>query len=316
MSKQGNLAVVAVGGNALIKDNKHNSFADQLGVAHETAGHIAGMVAKGWNVVVTHGNGPQVGHVVRRVELALNELPMEPMDGSGANTQGSIGYMMEQALDNVFKDKGINKEVAAVVTQTIVDPKDQAFSNPTKPIGSFMDEETAKARAKEFGWTVVEDAGRGWRRVVPSPRPKEIVEFPAIKTLAEAGIMVVCTGGGGIPVIRKEDGHLYGVAAVIDKDFGTAVLASNLEADLFIISTAVPQVYINFNKPDQKALGNITLAEAEKYLAEGHFAKGSMAPKMQAVINFLKAGGKHAIITDPAHLAEAIDGKAGTHITK
>lgn len=316
MSKNGNLAVVAVGGNALIKDNAHNSFADQLEVAHETAGHIASMIAKGYNVVVTHGNGPQVGHVVRRVELALGELPMEPMDGSGANTQGSIGYMMAQALDNTFNERKMNKQVASVVTQTIVDANDKAFSNPTKPIGSFMDEATAKKRAAEFGWTVVEDAGRGWRRVVPSPLPQEIVEFPAIKTLADAGIMVVCTGGGGIPVIRKDDGKLEGVAAVIDKDFGTAVLASNLEADFFIISTAVPQVYINYNKPDQQALGNITLEDAKKYMAEGHFAKGSMAPKMQAVINFLEQGGKHAIITDPAHLAEAIEGKAGTHITK
>lgn len=313
MKNQG-LAVVAVGGNALIKDKNHQSIPDQFDAAAETMGHIATMIEEGWDVVVTHGNGPQVGFILRRSEIASHELHEVPLDYCGADTQGSIGYMFQQALHNVFLERGIAKVPATVVTQTIVDPNDPAFQNPTKPIGSFMDEAQAKEKKAKEGWTMVEDAGRGWRRVVASPIPQTIVEAPAIRTLINNGFVVVAVGGGGIPVMQKESGELVGVEAVIDKDFGSAILASMLEADLFLISTAVEKVAINFNKPDQKWLDSMTVAEAKQYLAEGQFAKGSMLPKIEAILKYMAKGGKKALITDPEHIKDALDGKTGTWI--
>ena len=308
------LAIVAVGGNALIKDNQHKSVQDQFAAAVDTMAHIADMIAEGWNVVVTHGNGPQVGFILRRSELSAHELHEVPLDYCGADTQGSIGYMFQQALYNEFVRRKMQKSAVTVVTQTIVDRNDPAFQNPTKPIGSFMDEEQAKMRMEKDGWTVVEDAGRGWRRVVPSPIPLRIVEADAINALIDKGFVVIGVGGGGIPVIETPEGELVGVEAVIDKDFGAAILASMLKADLFLISTAVEKVAINFNKPNQQWLDQMTAAEARQYLQEGHFAKGSMLPKIQAILKYLDNGGKKALITDPAHIKDALNGKTGTWI--
>ena len=308
------LAIVAVGGNALIKDNQHKTVQDQYAAAVDTMAHIADMIAEGWNVVVTHGNGPQVGFILRRSELSAHELHEVPLDYCGADTQGSIGYMFQQALYNEFVRRKMQKSAVTVVTQTIVDRNDPAFQNPTKPIGSFMDEEQAKMRMEKDGWTVVEDAGRGWRRVVPSPIPLRIVEADAINALIDKGFVVIGVGGGGIPVIETPEGNLVGVEAVIDKDFGAAILASMLKADLFLISTAVEKVAINFNKPNQQWLDQMTAAEARQYVQEGHFAKGSMLPKIQAILKYLDNGGKKALITDPAHIKDALNGKTGTWI--
>ena len=281
MEKKG-LAVVAVGGNALIKDKNHQTVQDQYQAAADTMVHITTMIEEGWDVVVTHGNGPQVGFILRRSEIAAHELHEIPLDYCGADTQGAIGYMFQQALHNEFHKRGIQKSAATVVTQTIVDSEDPAFTHPTKPIGSFLDESQAKVKIEKDGWTMVEDAGRGWRRVVPSPIPQTIVEADAIRSLIDQGFVVVAVGGGGIPVMRTPEGNLVGVEAVIDKDFGSAILACMIQADLFLISTAVEKVAINFNKPDQKWFDRITVAEARQYLKEGHFAKGSMLPKIEA----------------------------------
>jgi carbamate kinase len=313
MERKG-IAVVAVGGNALIKDKAHKTVQDQYECAKDTMKHIVDMIEKGWDVAISHGNGPQVGFILRRSELAKNELHEIPLDYCGADSQGAIGYMFQMALYNEFQHRGIKKEAATVVTQTVVDRSDPAFEHPTKPIGSFMDEDDAKFREDNDGWTVVEDAGRGWRRVVPSPRPIRIVEANAINNLLKAGFSVVGVGGGGIPVVEDEDGNLKGVEAVIDKDFGSALLAKMIDADLFVISTAVEKVALNFNKPDQVFLDKITVAEAKKYIDEGHFAPGSMLPKIQAIIQYLENGGKKALITDPEHIGEALDGKTGTWI--
>jgi len=308
------VAVVAVGGNSLIKDEKHKSVEAQYAAACESMHHIADMIQAGWEVVISHGNGPQVGFILRRSELARHELHEVPLDYCGADSQGAIGYMFERALDNEFHVRGLAKPVAAVVTQTVVDRADPAFQKPSKPIGSFMTEADAKTRAANDGWVVVEDAGRGWRRVVASPIPKRIVEADSIRALIKAGIVVVGVGGGGIPVIEDEQGNLVGVEAVIDKDFGSALLANMIGADLFVISTAVEKVALNYNKPDQKWLDRLTLSEAKQYFAEGHFAKGSMGPKIQAIVSFLERGGKQALITDPANIGRALAGATGTWI--
>jgi len=310
------VAVVAVGGNSLIKDNNNKTIPDQYEAGAESMHHIAEMIVQGWDVVVTHGNGPQVGFILRRSELSAHELHDVPLDYCGADTQGAIGYMFARALNNEFKNRKVEKQVAAVVTQTVVDKNDEAFLHPTKPIGSFMDEAEAKKREKEDGWVVVEDAGRGWRRVVASPKPIDIIEKDAIKALIDAGIIVVGVGGGGIPVIKDPNGDILGVEAVIDKDFGSSLLATMIGADLFVISTAVEKVAINFNKPDQKWLDKLTLAEAKEYAASGHFAKGSMLPKIEAIIKFLENGGEKALITNPENIGRALKGETGTWITK
>ena len=292
------IAVIAIGGNSLIKDTKHQSVEDQYEAATETCIHIADMIEAGYEVVIGHGNGPQVGFILRRSEIAAKAEGMHevPLDVCGADTQGAIGYALQQNLQNELRRRGIKKPVATVVTQVLVDREDPAFKNPSKPIGGFMDETEAKRREKDMKWNVVEDAGRGWRRVVASPLPKEIVEIDAIKALINAGVIVISTGGGGIPVIRNDAGNLEGVAAVIDKDFGSSLLANNVGAELFVISTAVEKVALNFGKPDQKWLDKLTVSEAKKYLAEGtHFAKGSMAPKIQAIIRFLEGGGQTGV---------------------
>jgi carbamate kinase len=313
------LAVIAIGGNSLIKDEKHKAVEDQYQASKETTFHIADMIEQGWDVAIGHGNGPQVGFILRRSEIAAKVEGMHevPLDVCGADSQGAIGYALQQTLQNELYRRGIKKPVATVVTQVLVDKNDPAFKSPSKPIGSFMDETEAARREKEMGWSVVEDAGRGWRRVVASPQPKEVVEIEAVKTLLDAGAVVITVGGGGIPVIDVGDHEYQGVAAVIDKDFASSLLARLIKADLFLISTAVEKVAINFGKPDQKWLDKMTLDEAKAYLAEGtHFAKGSMAPKIQAIIWFLENGGKQALITNPENIGRALKGETGTWIVK
>lgn len=308
-------AVIAIGGNSLILDRDHEDVGSQWVAIQETCKHIADMIERGWRLIITHGNGPQVGFILRRNELAAHEVHTTPLDVIGADTQGSIGYMIAQALGNEFIGRGIEQPIVALVTQVLVDRNDPAFQNPTKGIGGFSTEEKARRFEKE-GWRVIEDAGRGWRRVIASPEPMAIVELEAIRSLVDQGFIVIAVGGGGIPVIKDEDGRLVGTRAVIDKDRATSLLARELEVDLFLISTAVPQVAINFNKPDQKWLDRITAAEAEVYYRQGHFAAGSMGPKIEAVLAYLKCCPRgQALITDPANIARALDGETGTWIT-
>jgi len=313
MNNKNKLAVVALGGNALILDKNHKTIQDQFDAVKETVTHITDMIEGGWQVVITHGNGPQVGFIMRRSELSLHELHPVPLDYCGADTQGAIGYMIQKALFNEFKTRELEKSAVTVVTQVEVDGNDPAFKNPSKPVGSFLDETTAKQRMAE-GQDFIEDAGRGWRRVVPSPKPKHIVELDAIRSLVDDGFIVVTVGGGGIPVVERSGGLIRGVEAVIDKDFASGLLANLIDADLLLISTAVEQVAINFNKPDQQWLSQMTVAEAEKFIAEGHFTPGSMLPKIQAIVDFLKAGGKKALITNPPNMKRALNGETGTWI--
>jgi carbamate kinase len=312
MASRRRTAVVAVGGNSLILDKDHQSIPDQAAAAALSAHHIADLAVAGWNVVITHGSGPQVGFILRRSELALGEVPPVPMDYAAADLQGAIGYMFQRALRNEFRRRGIDRTAIAVVTQVLVDPADPAFGSPSKPIGSYMDEATARQRAGELGWIVREDAGRGWRRVVPSPLPKAIVEIDEIAHLAEAGHVVIACGGGGIPVFRDREGDLEGVEAVIDKDLASSMLARQLDAELLLISTGVPRVAIDYGRPGERWLDRMTRTEAERWLAEGQFAEGSMAPKIRAIIGYLDRPGRRGLITDPPNIGRALAGHAGT----
>lgn len=311
------LAVIAIGGNSLIREQGHETVADQYKAVVETAGHIAGMIEQGYEVIITHGNGPQVGFILRRSEIAREVAAMHevPLVSCGADTQGAIGYQIQQAMDNEFKRRGILKTAVTVVTQVVVSENDPAFQKPTKPIGTFYTKEQAEAFQKDNpAWVMVEDAGRGYRRMVASPLPREIVEKDVISKLVRDGYCVISVGGGGIPVIKRENGSLEGIDAVIDKDFASSLLATEIKADVLIISTGVPTVYLNYGKPNEKALDRVSLTELKQYVSENHFAPGSMLPKIQAVINFLEKGGKEAIITNPESLEEAVAGKAGTHV--
>jgi carbamate kinase len=309
------VAVVAIGGNSLIKDRQHQTVRDQYIAAGETCWHIASMIRDGWEVAVTHGNGPQVGFILRRSELAARELHEVPLDACGADTQGAIGYALQQNLQNDFARLGIDKDAVTVVTQVEVAADDPAFGTPSKPIGSYMDEAEALRRRDQDGWDVMEDAGRGWRRVVASPAPIRIVEEDSIRALIAAGFVVISTGGGGIPVVRDAEGNLQGVAAVIDKDLAGALLANTIGAELLLISTAVEKVALRFGTPEQEWVDELTLADAKRYLAEGvHFAAGSMGPKIQAVVGFLERGGREAVITNPENVERALAGETGTRI--
>lgn len=309
--------VIALGGNALQEAGKPATAQAQLEVVEKTSEYIADIVERGYEVIVAHGNGPQVGRIVIQNEVASAATPAMPFDVCGAMSQGMIGYHIQQGLSKVLRHRGINKNVVTVVTQVVVDKDDPKFKAPSKPIGPFYTEEEAKAIAAEKGYTMKEDAGRGWRRVVASPLPVEIVELDAVKTLNDAGFVVVTVGGGGIPVVRNEAGDLEGVAAVIDKDLASEKLARDMDADALVILTAVEKVSINFKKPDQKDLDRMSAAEAKQYIKEGHFAPGSMLPKIEAALNFVESKpGRVAIITSLDKAVDAIEGRAGTTITE
>jgi carbamate kinase len=307
--------VVALGGNAVVRAKQKGTYEEQLANVTETCRHIVGMIKLGYRVIVTHGNGPQVGAILLQNEAAKDTVPAMPLDVCGAESQGFIGYMLQRVLRNELKKAGVNQPTVTLITQVVVDEKDPAFDNPTKPVGPFYKEAEAKEHMKEKKWAMVEDSGRGWRRVVPSPDPVDILEKEEIKQLVESDVVVIAAGGGGIPVIRKPKA-LEGTEAVIDKDLAAERLAAAVKADMLIILTDVEKVAVDYGKPSQKWLDSITLAEAQAYHDEGQFPPGSMGPKMLAAIRFLKNGGERVIITKPESARDALRGKTGTHITR
>jgi len=309
--------VIALGGNAILQRGQKGTYEEQMGNVRKTAKQIADIIlGNEYEVVITHGNGPQVGTILLQQDAGehVHGIPAQPMDVCGAMSQGQIGYMIQQALVNELKKRGITKPVATVVTQTIVDKNDPAFQHPSKPVGPFYDEETAKKLAKEKGWVVIEDAGRGWRRVVPSPDPKGHVEAPIIQDLVEKGFIVIASGGG-IPVI-EENGELKGVEAVIDKDLAGEKLAEEVDADVLMILTDVNGAAINYGKPDEQWLGEVKVNELKKYYEDGHFKKGSMGPKVLAAIRFVEWGGERAVIAALDKAVEALEGKTGTQVNR
>jgi len=310
----GKLAVVAVGGNSITKAGQRGTIPEQYENARETSRHIAEMLERGYEVVVTHGNGPQVGNILMRAEMASSVLPILPLDTCVADSQGGMGYMIQQVLGDELKSRGIDKTVVTVLTQVVVDAADPAFGKPSKPIGPFYTKEEAERKRDEDGWDVVEDSNRGWRRVVPSPMPKRVVESRAIKALLEAGCVVIAVGGGGIPVV-EEGQELRGVEAVIDKDHASRLLGNEIGAQLLLVSTDVEQVALNFGEENEERLLTLSVSDAERYFGEGHFAPGSMGPKILAGIAFLKEGGGEFIITSPEAIGRALDGETGTKMT-
>lgn len=309
------LAVVAIGGNSLIGEGQRGTIPEQTDNALQTGRAIVDMVKRGWRVVVTHGNGPQVGFILRRSDLAAGVLPRLPLDLCGADSQGGLGYIIGNSLQRAFAEEGMSSPVVSMLTRVVVDRDDPAFEAPSKPIGPFYSEEEAQGYREGEGWTMVEDSSRGYRRTVPSPRPKKIVELSPIRDLVEAGYVLVALGGGGIPVTETKPGNYVGAEAVIDKDFASSLLAAELGADLLLVSTGVPRVSINFNRPDQRNLEHMTLKDARRHMKEGQFPAGSMGPKIEAAINFLENGGPEVIVTSPETIPEALDGIAGTRIT-
>lgn len=308
------LVVIAIGGNSLIKDREHMDVLAQYRAAGETSQFIVPIVRQGYRVLVTHGNGPQVGFVLLRSELARDVIHQVPLANCVADTQGSIGMQIAQSLQNEFLLQGVDQQVVALVTQSVVDEQDPSFSNPSKPIGPFMTEEEARQHEQEDGWHVGEDAGRGWRRLVASPTPLQIIELPAIRTLLASGALVIAAGGGGVPVVYKPDGTLRPRPAVVDKDAASCLLAIELGASVFILSTDVDKVALNFGAPEQIDIDRMNMADCRRYLEDGHFAPGSMRPKIESALKFLEEGGKEVIITQPHHLEGALQGISGTHI--
>lgn len=306
--------VIAIGGNSLITNAQHMSVPDQYAAVVKTVDHIADLLERRHRIVITHGNGPQVGFILLRSEHSRGLLHQVPLDSIVADTQGALGYQIQQALENEFRRRGLKQSVATVVTQTLVDRDDAAFASPAKPIGEFYTREQAEERMRVEKWTMMEDAGRGWRRVVASPIPVRIIESGVIRHLVKDGYVVIAAGGGGIPVVVDEKGILSGVAAVIDKDLASAVLAGEIGADMLVISTAVEKVCLNFGTPGQRALDSMTVAEARRYMAEGHFKPGSMLPKIEACIQFVTDSGREALITCPEALPTALDGHTGTRL--
>ena len=309
-------AVITLGGNAILPARGTGTFEEQLSITRVTMEPIARLIQEGVTVVLSHGNGPIVGNILIRNEAVRDQIPPMPLDVCGADSQGGIGYMMQQALQNELHRIGIDRPVVTMVTQVLVDERDPAFRRPTKPIGPFYSHERARTLAKEKGWTVVEDAGRGYRRVVPSPKPLEIVEIAAIRKLVQDGSVVIAAGGGGIPVSRQWDGTLHGVEAVIDKDLASSLLGRLLGSEALVIVTGVDRVAVHFGKPDQRDLTTANASELERFMAEGHFPQGSMGPKIQAAIEFVRGGGGSVWITSPEKIREALEGAAGTRIVR
>jgi carbamate kinase len=310
------LIVVALGGNAIVPRDGAGTIDQQIDVTRRTMQHVAGMISDGNSVVLTHGNGPIVGNILIRNELASGVVPPMPLDICGADSQGGIGYMVQQALGSILRVRHIDKSVVSLVTQVVVSLEDQAFRKPTKPIGPFYGKDEASALARDKGWSVVEDSGRGYRRVVASPKPLEIVEKAVVERLVREGVVVVCAGGGGIPVVRDAHGTLRGVEAVIDKDLAAGLLASELRADMLVLVTPVNQVFLDFGKPDQRGIDFMSVDDARRYLDEGQFPPGSMGPKIEAAISFLESGGKEVVVTSPEQLHRAVAGGSGTRISK
>jgi carbamate kinase len=306
--------VIALGGNSLIPAGRQGTIEEQIELTRATMVHVAELIKQGHPVVLTHGNGPVVGNIIIRNEMAKDEIPPMPIDVCGADSEGGIGYMIQQALQNELTGMGIDRVVFTIITQVVVNPDDPAFKQPTKPIGPFYSRDEAEVMVKEKGWAVVEDSGRGYRRVVPSPRPLTIVESPAIERALQLGAIVIAVGGGGVPVVRDSRGWLKGVEAVIDKDRASSVLATQLKADVFIILTEVEKVALKYGQDDQRDLDVMTVAQAKQYLADGEFPPGSMGPKIEAAIEFLESGGKQVIITKPELLSVALEGKHCTAI--
>jgi carbamate kinase len=305
--------LVAVGGNSLIRAGEKGTIAEQLANARRTAEEIVSLCASGYRIVLTHGNGPQVGASLLRSERGASEIPGQPLDVCGACTQGEIGYLLEQSLETELAHSGMHIPVVTLLTQSVVSPDDPAMQQPEKPVGPFYSKADAEARERQFGWAIVEDASRGYRRVVPSPDPIEIIELEVIRDLVEHNVIVIACGGGGIPVIWK-DGALQGVEAVIDKDRASALLAAQLGVNLFVISTEADFVYLDFKKPSQRPLTAVIADDLRRYFLQGHFPPGNMGPKVESVLRFLRRGGKEAIITSVEHLGESVAGMAGTHI--
>ena len=315
MNETGNrpIVLVAMGGHAFMQRGETGDIRDHERNAVAICGSLMTLVERNYNLVVTHGNGPQVGNLLLQNELTRDSVPFMPLDVLVANTEGFLGYVLQQALLNHLRRREIKRYVVTMITQVLVERDDPAFQNPSKPIGPFLTKEQAEERRDRLGWKILDDAGRGWRRLVASPRPVRVVQRHMIHDSASAGHIVVACGGGGIPIVRGEDRDYEGVEAVIDKDLTSSVLAAEIGAELLIILTDVPQVYVHYGKPEQRALGAVTLEEIEALQAEGHFGKGSMGPKVEAIVDFLRAGGKRGLITSPARLADAMDGRAGTH---
>ena len=307
--------LVALGGNAILRHGESGTAEEQIHNIRLVCRTLAGLVSAGYHIAITHGNGPQVGDILLKNEMARQTLPPMPLDICGAESQGMLGYMIQQSLDNELRLAGESRIIATILTQTLVDGNDPAFTRPGKPIGPFYTAMEAKNLRDKDGWTVVNDAGRGYRRVVPSPEPLEIVEGEIMKTLFNEGYLVVASGGGGVPVVKDPDGTLRGIEAVIDKDHAAAVMATKIGAEILLILTDVDYAFLNYERPGQEPLRTIRPGEAEKYLAAGHFLKGSMQPKMESAIRFVRSGGKAAIITSPALAADALAGRAGTIIT-
>jgi carbamate kinase len=304
-----------VGGNSLVQDETKQSLKDQYRMVSETAHHIADLIENGWDVAIGHGNGPQLGFTLRRSEIAQRTegIPAFPMDICIAENQAEVGYALQQNLQNEMIKRKINKQAVTLIAQTLVDQNDPAYSHPSKPVGAFLTQAEAERCRDTYGWDIIEDAGRGWRRVVPSPEPIRILEMDVIRTLVDQGVIVITGGGGGVPVVELPDGSHRGAIGAVDKDYTAGVVARELKADLFVISTAVEKVAINFGRKDQVWFDKMTLTEAKKYLADGvHFTRGAMAPKVHAIIQFLEAGGKKALITNPENIGNALRGKAGT----
>jgi carbamate kinase len=308
--------LITLGGNAILPARGTGTFDEQCAITRLTMQPIAGLIQQGVRVVLSHGNGPIVGNILIRNEAARDQIPPMPLDVCGADSQGGIGYMMQQALGNELGRLGIQRPVTTIVTQVVVDERDPAFRRPTKPIGPFYSQERARILAKEKGWTVTEDAGRGWRRVVASPKPLEVVEIAAIRRLVEDGTIVIAAGGGGIPVARQWDGTLHGVEAVIDKDLASSLLARLLGCEMLCIITGVDRVALHYGKPEQRDLPCATAEELSEYAAAGHFPAGSMGPKVQAAIEFVRGGGREVVITSPSKLMEALEGATGTRVRR